>query len=190
MPEGLILGINGSPHKKGMGVNLMESALLRCREEGFETELLHLRDQKMRFYHGEYTARTPQGAGRLFRLVSKAEGIIFSTPTHWFGPSDLMKCCLSHLTVFSFRKGGYALLGKVAGFIATCEEDGGQASINAMAAPLVHMGFLIPPQTMLFYNINMAAKSHDKWMIHDAPYVGLNVARLVRLVRGQEWGYG
>ena len=191
MSQGLILGINGSPHRNGVGAGLLGQALDRCLKEGFSTQLIHLCDQtEMRFYHGEYTAETPPGAEQLFQSLSEADGLILSTSTWWFNVSGLMKNFIEHLTVFSFRgEYGYALCGKVAGFIATCEEDGGQAAINAMVSPLVHMGFLVPPQSMLIYNINMAEKSHDQWMLKDAPLIGLNVCRLVRLAKGQKWGY-
>ncbi len=185
----LILGVNGSPHKRGKGARLLRESLARCRKERFQTELVHLVDWETQFYHGNYTDRTPKGMEKVFQLVDQADGIVFSSPTYWFNVGSLMKNFIEQLTVLNFRKGEYTLRGKVAGFIATCEEDGGQAAINAMAAPLVHMGFLIPPQTMLFYNINMAEKSHEKWMLKDAPYVGLNVVRLVRLTKGQDWGY-
>lgn len=192
MAKGFILGINGSPHgEEGIGAGLLRQALGRCSQEGFDTCRVNLCDEKaMGFYNGEYTLETPPGATHLFGFIEPADGIIFSTPTYWFNVSALMKNLIEHLTVFSFRgEQGYALCGKVAGFIATCEEDGGQAAINALVSPLVHMGFLIPPQSMLIYNINMAEKSHDQWMLKDAPLIGLNVCRLACLAKGQKWGY-
>lgn len=98
-----------------------------------------------------------------------------------------MKNFIDHLTMLEER--GFLLEGKVAGFIATCEEDGGQQALNAMTGPLSGMGLIIPPFAMLFYNINMAEKSEHGWQEKDPELVGANVARMVKQTMGMRWGY-
>ena len=71
--------------------------------------------------------------------------------------SALMKNFFEKLTVFELK--GFKCEGKVAGFIATEEEEGGWQTILDMAGPLDHMGFLFPPYSMVFYKINLSNKS-------------------------------
>ncbi|MDO8493264.1 MAG: NAD(P)H-dependent oxidoreductase [bacterium] len=185
-----ILGINGSPHKEGHGVRLLTEALAHSEKEGAETKITHLVDHPMNFFPGEYSAETPKGCDEIFGLLEWADGVIFSSPVYWFSMSALMKNFIEHITTLEECR-NFELEGKVAGFIATCEEDGGQKVISDMAAPLIHMGFVIPPYTMLFHNKHMAEKSEKGWQQDDHKLVGRNVARMAKILKDTSvvWGY-
>ena len=182
-----ILGINGSPHVKGVGAQLLEEALDGCLSTGAETLTYHLVDPLNGYVQGEYRDTTPPGLELLFEQILRADGIIFSTPTYWFNMSALMKSLMEYLTNLELRK--FALEGKVAGLIATCKEDGAQGTLSLMAAPLVHMGFLLPPYSMVFRNTKMADKSENNWQKEDILLLGQNVVQLVNLVKETSWGY-
>jgi hypothetical protein len=87
----------------------------------------------------------------------------------------------------------YALKGKVAGFMAVCEEDGAQSANEAMVSPTNHMGLIIPPFCTYFQN-KFAKKSEDDWQETDQTLVGLNVRRMVQVLRGEikvgDWNDG
>jgi len=181
-----VLGVNGSPHKDGVGSALLTRALDQCVREA-KVARVDLADHVTNFCDGEYRSATPEGLGELFKLLELADAVIFSTPVYWFNMSALMKAFIEHMTALENR--GFVCEGKVAGLIATCEEDGGQSALSLMAAPLVHMGFLLPPYAMLFYNKNMAEKSEADWQTKDAALIGANVVRLAQQVKGINWGY-
>lgn len=185
-----ILGINGSPNKDGLGIKLLSEAIDQCVREGAKTKIAHLVDVKAGFFPGKYSAETPPGHDEIFKLVEWADGIIFSTPVYWFSMSSLMKNFIEHLTTFEECR-DFALEGKVAGFIATCEEDGGQKAILDMLAPLIHMGFIIPPYVALFHNRHMAEKSEKAWQRDDHRLIGANVFRMAKILKGKGkiWGY-
>ncbi len=185
-----ILGINGSPSRDGLLVELLSKALESSKQDGAETKLTHLVDHPVDFFAGKYNADTPKGYGELFKLLEWADGIIFASPVYWFSMSSIMKNFIEHITTLEESR-GFALEGKVAGFITTCDEDGGQKVLSDMAAPLIHMGLVIPPYTMLFHNRNMAEKSENGWQQSDQKLVGLNVSRMAKILsgKGKIWGY-
>ncbi len=186
-----ILGINGSPHKEGFGSGLLVEALEQSSKEGAQTKITHLVDHNVGFFPGEYSAETPKGHDELFSLLEWADGIIFSSPVYWFSMSALMKNFIEHITSLEECR-DFALEGKVASFIATCEEDGGQKVISDMAAPLIHMGLIIPPYSMLFHNRHMAEKSEKAWQKDDHRLVGANIVHMARILAGAKdntWGY-
>ena len=117
---------------------------------------------------------------KLINLLARADGIIYCTPVHWFGPSAEMQNLLSWLTL---TEKGWRLEGKPVGLAACCDTDGGQAAVSAMAATLNHLGCAIPPHCMFFENTtitgNIDLRGHEqKWMVDDATeVVGANVAQ-------------
>ena len=173
----LILGINGSPNKNGFGSRLLESALEQSKREGAEIRLIHLIDHK-------------ESLKEVLSEIKEADGIILSTPTYWFNMSALMKNLIEKLTIFEYPS--FDLEGKVAGLIATCEEDGGMQAIQQMFAPLNHLGFMIPPYATFFYNKNLHEKSEGEWMNKEAELIGGNVVKLARFTKSSEkypWDY-
>lgn len=169
----LVLGINGSPHKDGNGVKFLKIALEQAKKEGATTQLVHLIDKK-----------------NLIPVLKKADGVIFSTPTHWFNMSALIKEFIDSLTPLEYPD--FPLEGKVAGFIATCEEDGGMQAIQAMMGPALHLGMVIPPYAGVFVNLNMVGKSEGEWMERDLALLGSNIVRMVKSlvpVKKLGWGY-
>ncbi|MDP3954352.1 MAG: hypothetical protein Q8Q06_02960, partial [bacterium] len=71
----------------------------------------------------------------------------------------------------------------------------GMQAILPMAGALNHMGMLVPPYCMFFYNKNMVDKSEDNWMKTDLALVGHNVFKLCKTLKDAEtkdknsWGY-
>ncbi|OHA02334.1 MAG: hypothetical protein A3J58_01835 [Candidatus Sungbacteria bacterium RIFCSPHIGHO2_02_FULL_52_23] len=104
-----------------------------------------------------------------------ADGLIWASPTRWWGPNAVMQKFLEWLD--HLEAPDYQLKGKPVGFLTGCEEDGGQATINTMAAVAMHLGMIIPPHTAFFTNSNMATKSHEQWMLHPG-IVGENIVKM------------
>jgi len=185
-----IIGFNGSPHKDGICSKLLENALKECEAKGANTENIKLIDLNLPFFHGRNEKTPPVGLEPLWEKIKEADGFIFATPVHWFNMSAPMKNFIDWFTTFE-SIGGYPLEGKVAGIITTCEEDGGQKTINDIVAPLMHQGIIFAPYVGVFFNKNMNQKSEDNWQNEDIKLLGKNMIKMIELLKSKktDWGY-
>ena len=179
-----VLGINGSDHKEGIGSKLLAEALLGAQSAGAEVDFVHLSDHITSFPPVDYGKEVPAELKPLVDLMLKADAIIFSTPVHWFTISTRMKALIDFMTPLEYPD--FPLAGTVAGFIATCDEDGGQNATSTMAAAMNHYGFIIPPWGMLFHNNNTRA-SEGNWQETDARVIGQNVVKLAAATKDLAW---
>ena len=182
-----VLGINGSPAKRGRAAKLLNEALKASAAAGATTKLVHLVDYEKKLFTLGHVARPPSLIAKFLRDVRAADCLILATPVHWFGVSSLMKNFLDHLSTLEANH--FLLEGTVVGCIAALEEDGGMKVVLDMVGPLSHMGAMFPPYGMFFCNRNMSQKSERKWMLEDHRLLGTNVVRLAQATKDRDWGY-
>lgn len=182
-----VLGINGSPAKRGRAAKLLNEALKASAAAGATTKLVHLVDYEKKLFTLGHVARPPSLIAKFLRDVRAADCLILATPVHWFGVSSLMKNFLDHLSTLEANH--FLLEGTVVGCIAALEEDGGMKAVLDMVGPLSHMGAMFPPYGMFFCNRNMSRKSERKWMLEDHRLLGTNVVRLAQATKDRDWGY-
>lgn len=190
MEKGIyILGINGSPHKNGLCASLLKKSLKSAKKQGARTEIINLIDIEKEFYHSHYKKKPEKDFIELSKKILSSNGFVLATPVYWINVSSLMKNFIEKLTVFEIRN--FQLEGKVAGFIATSEEDGAWKTILDMAAPLDHMGVIFPPYSMVFYNKKISNKSEKNWMKKDTWLLGQNIVELCKMIQEckPNWGY-
>ena len=152
----LILGISGSPHKKGKVTILLNSVLEKTRELGSETELIFLADYPIPYCMGCYSKNVMDCNPEVFKemlpsiydKILKADGIVFGTPVYWFGPSGLMKNFIDLLTALENIEP--LLAGKVVSCVVSCEEDGAISTASSIIIPLNFMGAIIPPYSITY----------------------------------------
>lgn len=123
----------------------------------------------------------------LIQRMERAQGFIFAHPTWWSTPSDQLKILLNYMTVCDYRGNGYSLKGKVAGFIATCEEDGAQLANMIVQNAITHMGMITPPFCSYFFHKGMKG-GEENWQETDPELVGVNLMRMCRLLKGEVVG--
>lgn len=182
-----VLGINGSPAKRGRAAKLLNEALKASAAAGATTKLVHLVDYEKKLFTLGHVARPPSLIAKFLRDVRAADCLILATPVHWFGVSSLMKNFLDHLSTLEANH--FLLEGTVVGCVAALEEDGGMKAVLDMVGPLSHMGAMFPPYGMFFCNRNMSQKSERKWMLEDHRLLGTNVVRLAQATKDRDWGY-
>ncbi len=184
-----VIGINGSPRKSGICARLLKKSLSKLKKLGANVKLYHLIDIEKEFYHSHYKRTLEKDFRKLGKELLMCDGVILATPVYWVNVSSLMKNFIEKLTVFEIRE--FKMEGKVAGFITTCEEDGGLQAILDMAGPLSHMGFLFPPYSMVFYNTKFSKKSELKWMETDIDLLGKNVYEMCSMIKSYkpDWDY-
>jgi multimeric flavodoxin WrbA len=196
-----ILGINGSPHKDGVVVELLKRTLGGAQKAGAETKIIHLYDLKTVRTPGYYSqdpakevpSRMPKDdIVKLYPEILRADGLVFATPVYWANMSAVMKDFIEHLT--PLENDGFQLQGKVAAFIAASKENEGGLEMAAMSmvTALSQMGVLIPPNAVMWHPAlwHIAGRKPVSWAWQGAPLVGRNMVNIVKLLKENNvvWG--
>ena len=189
-----ILGVNGSPHKTGIVVELLQLVLSGAEKAGAETRLIHLYDLRLGHAPGYYSEspekEKPENMPKndvtaLYPEIIRADGLVFGTPVYWANMSGAMKDFIDHLT--PLENDGFQLEGKIAAFIAASKENEGgvEMAVMSMVTALAQMGVLIPPNAVLWYPgaWKTTIKRYDSWAKEDAPKVGRNMVRLINMLQ-------
>jgi multimeric flavodoxin WrbA len=190
----LIIGINGSPRKTGETAKLLRMVLQSVEAHGGKTQLIHLIEKNIKPCLGCYSAdpklctfpcKQKDDMGELHQLLLEADGVVFGTPTYWFAPSGLMKNFIDRLTCLEVN--GFLLEGKVAGFIASAEESGGDEAMMALAETMNQMGLITPPYSTIFHS----SKYKSDWALKDGDLLGKNMVQMCRIFKEKKpnWDY-
>lgn len=185
-----ILGINGSPSKKGRTAKLLEKVMKGAEKNGAKTKLIHLVDVEHLFFHSYLSKKPEKDLSKLLNELVKADGFILASPVNWMNVSVLMKNFIDKLTALEER--GFLLEGKVAGFVAFENEGGGWETVLDMLAPLNHMGVLTPPYSLMFYNPRLSKQKISRWMDKDLELLGKNIVVMIEMIKKTKpnFGYG
>ena len=128
----MLLGISGSLTKGGSTRTVINAALqgAAARYPQLKTEVIDLRDVKLSFCDGrplsEYTDDTPQVVAK----IQAADAYIIGTPIYRGSYTGSLKNLLDHVPV-------EAMMGKVAGLIATAATDHHYLSIDQELRPVL-----------------------------------------------------
>jgi len=123
-----ILGIVGSPRRKGNTHILVSRLLDGAREEGAETEIVMLGDLSIRECNGCHTCWRGRPCSKrddmnaLYPKIMEAGIIVFGTPVYWFGPTALMKACIDRFVYFNCPGNHARIAGKSAALIIPLED--------------------------------------------------------------------
>jgi len=135
-----VLGIMGSPRKKGNSHLLLEKMLEGARSEGTDTETVLLGDVDIGECDGCHACWRGKECPRmddmndLYGKIADCDALIFATPVYWYGPTALMKAFLDRFVYFNCPENRGKIKGKKCVLAVVFEEDSGEA-----AGPLVDM---------------------------------------------------
>jgi NAD(P)H-dependent FMN reductase len=138
-----VLGISGSLTKGGSTRAVIDAALqgAKARHPQLTTDVLDLRDVTLSFCDGrplnEYTDDTPRVVAR----IQAADAYIIGTPIYRGSYTGSLKNLLDHVPV-------EAMMGKVAGLIATAATDHHYLSIDQELRPV-----------LMWFNLNLVPGS-------------------------------
>lgn len=185
----LVLIIQGSPNKNGRVAEMATSVAVALRQYGAETRLIHLTNYKILPHSGKlnpkiFIERTKDDMPALQRLVLKADGIVFATPTHWFNMSSMMKLFIDRLT--SLEHYNFLLEGKVAGFVSYGPQGGAVNALMLLIMFASQMGMVIPPYAAVFDE-----GRKDQWVKKDLSLLAKNMVQQIKAGKDGEinWGY-
>ena len=189
MKKILILGVNGSPKKDGRVEKMLDRALAEMTKLGIEVKKIDLYDYKILPHNGElnpkkYIEDSDDDMPELQKLVLKADGIIFATPTHWLNMSSLMKLFTDRLT--SLEDYNFLMEGKTAGFITYGPQGGAMNAAMILTMVANHMGMAIPPYAAIFDE-----GRDDEWLEKEYAVLAKNMLNQIRAWKELKlnWGY-
>lgn len=187
-----VVGFNGSTRVyPGRTRELLERSLATVDTLGGFSVIVDLAKARMDLPSGVYSKkgalyvpeRRNDDVEDIRTLVRRSDGIIIATPVYWFSHSSLIQRLLEHLTVLE----DYGELeGKVAGIIATEEEEGGSLVISQIMMSLTHFGMIIAPYAGIF---SRGPGRDPKWVRQDVRDLGFRVVRLIEVTKGVKWDW-
>jgi multimeric flavodoxin WrbA len=124
-----ILGVVGSPRKKGNTHILVSAILDGAKEEGATTEILFLGDLNIRECDGCHICwkgkqcNKKDDMNKLYPKIIQSDVIIFGTPVYWYGPTALMKCFIDRFVYFNCQENREKIRGKSAVVAVPFEEE-------------------------------------------------------------------
>ena len=124
-----ILGVMGSPRRKGNTHILLSRILDGARAGGADTELLFLGDLDIRECDGCHSCWKGRHCSKkddmnaIYPKIIESDIIIFGTPVYWYGPTALMKCLIDRFVYFNCPENRSKIKGKSAVLAIPFEED-------------------------------------------------------------------
>jgi len=124
-----ILGVIGSPRKKGNTHILVSRILDGAKPEGAETEILFLSDLDIRECDGCHSCWKGRQCSKkddmnvIYPKIIESDIIIFGTPVYWYGPTALMKGFIDRFVYFNCPENRSKIKGKAAVLAIPFEED-------------------------------------------------------------------
>ena len=123
-----ILGVIGSPRKKGNTHILVSTILDGAKVEGADTEIIFLNDLDIRECDGCYSCWKGRHCSKkddmnvIYPKIIQSDIIIFGTPVYWYGPTALMKCFIDRFVYFNCPENRSKIRGKAAVLAIPFEE--------------------------------------------------------------------
>jgi len=124
-----ILGVIGSPRKKGNTHILVSRILDGAKAEGADTEMLFLGDLDIRECDGCHSCWKGRQCSKkddmnvIYPKIIESDIIIFGTPVYWYGPTALMKGFIDRFVYFNCPENRSKIKGKAAVLAIPFEED-------------------------------------------------------------------
>ncbi len=124
-----ILGIIGSPRKKGNTDILVNKILEGAEKEGAKTEIIFLNDLKIKECDGCHACWKNRQCSKkddmnnIYPKIIDSDIIIFGTPVYWYGPTALMKVFIDRFVYFNCPENRLKIKGKGAVIVVPFEEE-------------------------------------------------------------------
>jgi multimeric flavodoxin WrbA len=123
-----ILGVMGSPRKKGNTHILISKILEGAKSEGAEGDILFLDDLTIQECDGCHVCWKGKECNKdddmngIYPRIMESAAIVFGTPVYWYGPTALIKGFLDRFVYFNCPEHREYIKGKPAVLAVPCEE--------------------------------------------------------------------
>ncbi len=135
---GKVLGIVGSPRKKGNTYALVESVLKGAEAEGADTEIVQLSDMTIKECDGCHACWKGRPCPKrddmdgIYCKIGESDVIVLGTPIYWYAPTALMKCLLDRFVYFNCPENRPMVRGKSAILVIPFEDTDLGSSVPAV----------------------------------------------------------
>jgi multimeric flavodoxin WrbA len=185
-----VIGIVGSPRKKGNTELLTEHVLKAISEEGLDTELIRLAGREIKPCNACEQCRTEERCAieddfmPIYLKMKKADGIILASPVYYGSASALIKALMERAGHIAPNH-GEVYRGKVGGPLAVARRAGKNFTMLQLTLWFQILGFYIPGST--YWNVGIGREKgdieNDAEGLKTAWNFGKNIAFLVKKVR-------
>jgi multimeric flavodoxin WrbA len=123
-----ILGIVGSPRRKGNTELLVSRILVGAQDAGATTDMLLLKDLTIRECDGCHVCWKGKPCSKhddmkeVYQKIIESDLLIFGTPVYWYGPTALMKALIDRFVYFGASENRAKIKGKSAILAVPFEE--------------------------------------------------------------------
>ena len=129
-----VLLLNGSPHQNGCTATALEEMIKVFKEEGFETELVHVGNKNIR---GCIACRKCRELGRcvfddqvneVSALFKDADALVVGSPVYYGSPNGTLMSFMDRL----FQSAPFSKHMKVGAAVVSCRRGGNTASFDVL----------------------------------------------------------
>ena len=134
-----VLGVVGSPRKRGNTHILVSRILEGAKAEGATTDILFLNDLRIRECDGCHACWKGKQCSKkddmneAYPRIIESDIIVFGTPVYWYGPSALMKGFIDRFVYFNCPENRVKIRGKLAAIAVPYEEESTETSEPVVA---------------------------------------------------------
>ena len=124
-----VLGVVGSPRRKGNTDILVSRILEGASSQGAETEILYLDKLNIRECNGCHLCWEGRDCGKnddmvaIYPKIIKSDVLVLGTPVYWYAPSALMKAFIDRFVYFNCPENRARVRGMKAVTAIPFEED-------------------------------------------------------------------
>jgi multimeric flavodoxin WrbA len=198
-----ILGVGGSPRRRGNSDVLVQTILAGARAAGGRTRAVQLRDVQYQPCIGcEQCRRSGRctgltdGMGHLYPMLEASRGLVLVSPTHNYNVTAWMKAFIDRLyCYYSFddrRPRGWtsrlAGQGRKAVLAAVCEQEGEEDmgfTLAAMRRPLEALGYAVLAELPVYAIFDRGGVKHHPEILRRADGLGRLLAEAIAALAGQ-----
>ena len=187
-----VVGINGSPRKKGNTGILINHVFKELEQEGIETEFVQLGGRQIRGCLSCYKCfqnkdcRCSNDKDVLNEILAKmieADGIILGSPTYFSNMTAEMKALIDRCGLVSSANGGL-FVHKVGASVAVARRAGAVTTFDALNHFLLYNQMFVPGSSYWNVAIGLAPGDveNDEEGINTIKTLGKNMAWLMKKV--------
>lgn len=196
-----VIGISGSPRKKGNTSYLINEALGEVKKLGIDTQMIALSDYTIADCCGcegcrkTYKCVIKDDMQKLYPQILEADALILGSPTYFYDVTAITKAFLDRLYCYEifddddrsvWMSLNEAMGGKLASVISVCEQqndrDTGHAALT-MQLTLQSLGYRITDCTEIIKLYRRGEAQKDSQAVLEARENGMRIGKTLLLKR-------
>ena len=188
-----VIGINGSPHKKGNTSLLIKAVFQELTKEGIETELINIALKPVRGCKACFKCLENQNKRCVFDddiinecigKMAEADGIILGSPTYFTDVTAEIKAFIDRVGMVSIVN-GWIFKHKVGGCVAAVRRAGAIHTFDTMSHFLHYMQMFLVGASYwnMGFGMNPGEVNDDKEGMDNMKTLGENMAYLLKKIK-------